>query len=182
MINTSTSIITKLESYESIYASYAPQKKHSLAYKVHNWIGLLINAHFLRVFDLSDLISLNDKMEAFVREMKVDLDMVYINYEDHVCPAFIHRFSALKYSGPLEKYHAMVIETLKIMIFRAETDANQEKIENHLLKLLKSKINEFNPPVKKNILFSHKVEAPPKFSEYNVKEYIKRQIDISLDK
>lgn len=182
MINTSTSVIGQLELYEAIYASNAPQKKNSLAFKVHRWIGLLINAHFLKITELSDLISLNETMAQFVRELKSEFDMIYINYEDYSYPAFINKLSALRYGGPLEEYHNMIIETLKIILFRAGTDTNQEKAENYLWNFIEEKINKIKPPENKKTMFGDKSEISSQKFKHDVEEYIRRQIDISLDK
>lgn len=183
MINTSTSIITKLASYEAIYAAYEPQNKRSLAYRAHNLVGSLIRAQFVSIFYLSDLVLLNDEMEAFVRELKSEYDLIHIELDNFDYPNFVNGLQGMKYSGPLGQYHSLVTETLKIILFRINTSNSQEQIEKKLFSLIKEKTNHLKPASNNKTLFNDRSDKSMKkiHTDMDIEEYIKRQIDISLD-
>jgi hypothetical protein len=183
MINTSNNIITKLASYEAIYASYEPKNKRTLTYRAHSLIGLLIKAQFMNIFELSDLVSLNDDMDNFVRELKAEFELIYVNLDNSSYPDLVEKFQAVKYSGQLGIYHTLVIDILKVILIRILTSNNQDKIEKDLFSLFKARINQLNPPLKQNIIFKDRSDKAIGKAEIasDVEEYIKRQIDISLD-
>lgn len=183
MINTSTSIITKLASYEAIYASYEPQNKKTLAYRAHNLVGSLIKAQFVSVFYLSDLVLLNDEMEASVRELKSEYDLIHIDLGEFDYPNFVKGLQGMKYSGLLGTYHSLVISTLKIILFRINTSNSQGQIEKKLFSLIKENINHLKPASNNDILFNDRPDKPMKknHADIDIEEYIKHQIDISLD-
>lgn len=183
MMNTSTCIITKLASYEAIYASYEPQNKRALAYRAHNLVYSLIKAQFVSVFYLSDLVLLNDEMDAFIRELKSEYDLINVDLGEFDYPNFVKGLQGMKYSGPLGTYHSLVIDTLKIILFRINTSNSQGQIEKKLFSLIKENVNHLKPTSDNKILFNDRSDKSIKkiHTDMDIEEYIKRQIDISLD-
>lgn len=185
MINTSTTITSKLIAYEELYASLEPSKKKSLDFKVHSLIGLLISAHFKQASELGDLIRLVNEFEAFVRELKAKFDLIYHDLDEYSYPSFVKKLTGIKYTDAFSSYHQLIIETLKLLLFRIKSDRNPVKIKKELDGFVKNSIEHYCPKNKLSVKFGEPEKSASdinsKTTLSRVNEYVKRQIDIALD-
>ncbi|MDO6426113.1 hypothetical protein Q4489_03770 [Thalassotalea sp. 1_MG-2023] len=189
MIDTSTNITTKLIGYEKLYASFEPTNKTSLAFRVHNLVGLLISAHFSQASELGDLINLVHQFGGFLRELKAEFDLIYSDLGAHSYPAFVQKLAGAKYGGAFGEYHNLVIDTLKLLLFRIEADANPAELEDALDHFLRASIERYNPKNKPIVRFGQSVKTSSEIGlekrlctpAEKVQEYVQRQIDIALE-
>jgi hypothetical protein len=184
-MNNSTTIISKLIAYEELYTSFEPSKKNSLDLRVHRLVGLLISAHFNQVRELGDLIRLIKEFENFIRELKAEFDLMYHDLDDHSYPTYVRKLSGIKCADVFSNYHELIIETLKLLLFRIKSDGNPAELEKELDRFVKASIEHYSPKSKPTLKFG--VSAKPASDKDSdtplnkLNEYVQRQIDIALD-
>lgn len=143
----------RLLNYESFYNDIEPKNIKGLEYRAHNLVSRLIHVQFKGIHDHDDISKACRETDDLIRELKVEFNCIYIKLDEHNYPSFIRKLESNKVYAELDEYHYLIINLLKLMLFRIGGSDAKRDIENQFKEIIIELIYKHEPPKKLKPLF-----------------------------
>lgn len=185
MTSKKVTIIYDMISYVDFYEKNRPKNEKPVVYRVHKLIGKVVAAQCENIIELSDLVDLNDKVDAMICRLRGEFNLVNKNLDICDYPNFVKKIQKGTFFEELNEYNASVVEVLKIVFFRISKSQNENQAEKYVFGELNSIFNGDDSQLNESFLFID--DAEPALSENQetdaesmLKAIVRDQIDISL--
>jgi len=141
-------------------------------------VARLITAQFKDVSEFTDIAIINKELDDFIRELRTEYDCICINFDLYDYPPFIKKLEGLKVYDDLDEYHFLIVDLLKLILFRVGHSDEQRHIEKQFKEFVVALIEKYKPAVKIKPLFKDK-KQPNK--DNDILALIRQQVDITID-
>jgi hypothetical protein len=178
MTITSQKLKAQLTTYKAFYSNFKLELVHDCDFLAHEAVERLIGVQFKGVNNIESVNSITRKLKKFIRDIKVELNCMYIKFDKLNYPDFLHELAEVKVKGALSSYHSLIVDLLKIIIIKINDfdkgEESENKVYEYVLTLIKS-----DPPIadKQKILFADDEDIENNHDDTDIDDLI-----LTLDK